>query len=1252
MSKQTDIKYRIDQMDGGEFQNLCDGYLTCRGYTAQYALGMKAGTNKTAKGNPDTYFIDADGKYIFAMYTTQKDDFVNKALADLEKCFDTSKTRLAPEMLKEIVYCYTYGRLLAGEAQRLRAYCEERNTQLTLIGVDEIASDLYEKYPQLAKDFFGITVDTGQILTLQEFVRQCDANAMSAPLSTDFSFREEELKSAKDKLHRNNVLVLTGPAGVGKTRLALEICRELSNETRITVLCVKNNGVEIYDDLIAAIESGKEYLVLVDDANELTELDLILSFITGGTFGNRIIKKLILTVREYAKKQVVQSVFSVAQPEILKIGLLKDSQIKQLVEKKYGIQNYRFLDRIALIADGNARLAMLAGKVAAEQDSLEAIQDATELYEHYYGRQLDLIANSATWILSAGIMAFFHVLRLDALDRLYPVFQLADLTKEQFIADVHQLSQLELVDLCHDTAARMADQSFSNYLLKYIFVDTKRISLSQMVESCFFINKVKTIEACTILLNIFTEEKSQKYVEEQIESVWNRLWPDVDKFIPFFRAFFPVKPTDTLVLLKNLIDAKEQRDFDMRAISLSRTKNEKDIDDDIIGILCAFTLKEQFSTAVELLLCYYQKQPDLFEQVYTAFVREFGVNKDSKSFDYYTQKTAVTCLCNALEETPTEAMQLLFVCVAEEFLKFQFSKIESGQRNTFSWYTLSLDACNSVLTYRNTLLTHLCKLYKCGYCCKEIEHFLSEYGNDCHNSEGYTIVRAEMDTVLSFLAFLDPENLYHCIIVEKIKKISERAEYDCGDRLTLFLESKKYRLFHMLYSNRGEHLEMDYDVYRAWYKKCIYTQVTSYSLKDYLFLFHVCKEAMALPNFNNWYLTTGIEFAVDACFERTELYLSVIGAYLKLDTPCDISADGILENLFRLMPEKHVKEFINRHSFSQKNTWLWSFYTQMPDERVSSDWFEDFLIYLEHVPENLRSPCERPLVKIEKYEKVDKAALIKASRIISAHYNDSPKVFGLYFSFILTPYYMQEDAVIEKYKDDIALLEDIYLKCLAFCSDDDHDGAFLAKLFCVDSNFLYRYLDVILDHAGSSFYAYNPWVNRLSFIWSSESFKSYPELISDYLFERTNDKKWIYSMVISQLLLHRREDSAKIVERQDAWILHTIELYAMDSTRMHYFFGAISESSTDRRKKALERLLKLNDDYAVFEILPLESPRIGGSGSMIPYIQARIDYLSSLKPLLTGMKFLKHRQRIEQSIASWKEQIKHEEIRELLNSLG
>ena len=65
MSKLTDIKNRIDQMDGGAFQNLCDAYLSYKGYKNIYSLGMHTGTDKTAKGNPDTYFLTAENKYVF-----------------------------------------------------------------------------------------------------------------------------------------------------------------------------------------------------------------------------------------------------------------------------------------------------------------------------------------------------------------------------------------------------------------------------------------------------------------------------------------------------------------------------------------------------------------------------------------------------------------------------------------------------------------------------------------------------------------------------------------------------------------------------------------------------------------------------------------------------------------------------------------------------------------------------------------------------------------------------------------------------------------------------------------------------------------------------------------------------------------------------------------------------------------------------------------------------------------------------------
>lgn len=71
MSKLTDIKNRIDQMDGGAFQNLCDAYLSYKGYKNVYSLGMHTGTDKTANGNPDTYFLIAENKYVFVMYTTK-----------------------------------------------------------------------------------------------------------------------------------------------------------------------------------------------------------------------------------------------------------------------------------------------------------------------------------------------------------------------------------------------------------------------------------------------------------------------------------------------------------------------------------------------------------------------------------------------------------------------------------------------------------------------------------------------------------------------------------------------------------------------------------------------------------------------------------------------------------------------------------------------------------------------------------------------------------------------------------------------------------------------------------------------------------------------------------------------------------------------------------------------------------------------------------------------------------------------------
>lgn len=1250
MSKLTDIKYRIDQLDGGAFQNLCDAYLVCRGYGTGYSLGMKTGTDKTAKGNPDTYFLTESGKYVFVMYTTQKEDFANKTLVDLQKCFNSDKTGLPPEDVSEVVYCHTSGRLLPGDHQRLHKFCEEKNAVLTLIGLDELGNDLYLKYPRLSRDCLGVSVDTGQITSMQEFVQAHDANQMSAPLDTAFLLREEELRIAKEKLCLSNVLILSGPAGVGKSRLALQLCEEIASENGCEVLCIKSNGLELYDDLIASFETDTNYMVFVDDANELTGLHFVLHYLPKKA-GQKHIKKVIMTVRDYARQQVVNQVLEVEKPEILKVGRLKDEDIKKLLETAFGITNSLYTDCIVTIAEGNARLAMLAGKVATETGEIDSIRDASELYDHYYGKQIEIIAGCETGVASAGIMAFFQALHLDHLERLQPVFIAIKITDNVFISDLKQLHNLELVDLCHDKAAKISDQSFSNYLIKYAFIDKKIIPLSQMIENCFFVNKEKTISACNILLNVFSDKNVQEYVEQQINIVWDRLRTDMNSFFPFFRAFYMVRPTETLVLLKDLIDQQPTHSVDVRSISFKKTNNEKTISDDTIGILCGFKNHSQLPEAIELLMIYYQRHPDLFEEIYSAFVSQFGVDKDSPRFGYFTQKNVVEQLCVAVKSNSSDNISILFVRVAEQYLKLSFSRTEGGRQHTFTFYTMPLTLHESVLEYRKNLIEQLYKIYKSGKCREEIESLLMDYCKEYGKEVDYEIVRQELNAVICFFPLFSSENLYHCVIAKHIRNVGHRAGYDCEDTFAPFLQSHKYRIYHVLNGERREMLHLGFQEYEDWHKRQVHKLVQQYDLLEYRYLLQVCKECLESFDREARLLSFGVECAIEASSANQTLYIDVVKSYMDADTPYNIRAYGILQNLFLMMTATEAKSLIDSREFSQKNTWLWTFFIELPENQISVDWAKELMLYLDNIPEQIcSSPC-RPIDEFEKYKCVDKDIILNASRIITSHYEESPFIFSLYFSLMMNPYRAEAAQIIAKYENDIPLLEDIYLKCTMYSHNEDCEGQFLAEIVKNDPDFLFCYLDKILEKAPRFHSSHDEWTNRLEFIWKEDSFILFMEQISDYIFISSQENRWIYSSIIGHLLLHK-EGEADVAEKQERWIQSTIEKYCFDQQRMYRLFSAIDGHSADRRRCALEKLLNLNSDYTLFERLPLEASSWGGMGSMIPYMQERITYLSSLLPMLSGIEYLKHKQRIERDIETWKSRIKHEEIDELIEAMG
>ena len=99
---------------------------------------------------------------------------------------------------------------------------------------------------------------------------------MSAPLNTVFQYREKEKKNIETLLNEAKVVIVTGKAGVGKTRLVLESIKHFSSDHNLTLRCVKDNKLDLYNDLVFTTENHGDYLFFVDDANEVDQLNLIL----------------------------------------------------------------------------------------------------------------------------------------------------------------------------------------------------------------------------------------------------------------------------------------------------------------------------------------------------------------------------------------------------------------------------------------------------------------------------------------------------------------------------------------------------------------------------------------------------------------------------------------------------------------------------------------------------------------------------------------------------------------------------------------------------------------------------------------------------------------------------------------------------------------------------------------------------------------------------------------------------------------